>query len=68
MLNYEEKKKIADILRELNINPDLNFAYFLDEIDETNEKVKSIESRLQQIIYNQKNIEKKLDLIIRKIG
>ena len=68
MLKSEEKNKIKDILKELHLNPNLNFAYFLGEIDETSDKVKELESKMQLILHNQQIIDKKLDMIIKRIG
>ena len=65
MLTLEEKKHIKDVLGEgLNINRNINFTYFLDAIDETNKKVKSIESILSTVIYNQRILDEKLNRII----
>lgn len=69
MMTIEEKNKIRKILAEgLNINPNINFSYFLDEIDETNTKVKSLDSKLSLIINNQRILDAKLDRIINILG
>jgi len=71
MLNYDEKQKVKEMLQEvlqdLNVNPMINMAYFLNSIDETNKKIKSLESKMQIIIQNQALIDQKLDIIMRKI-
>ena len=65
MLTIEEKRHIKDILAEgLKINRNINFPYFLDAIDETKEKVKKLESVLNNVLYNQKIIDNKLTTII----
>ena len=65
MLTHKEKRHIKDILAEgLGINRNINFPYFFDAFDETNTKIKSIESTLNTIIYNQKILDNKLDNII----
>lgn len=65
MLTIEEKRHIKDILAEgLSINRNINFPYFLDAIDETNEKVKKLESVLNNVLYNQKILDNKLTTII----
>ena len=69
MLSYDEKKKIKAILSEgLDINENIRFSHFLESIDETNKKVKSITSKLDQIIRNQQILDQKLDPMIRRIG
>lgn len=68
MLKVEEKEKVKDVLKELHLNPKLNFAYFLGEIDETNDKIKELESKMQLILHNQQIIDRKLDMIIKRIG
>lgn len=66
-MTYEEKRKIEEILKNLNINPKINFPYYLNCVDNTNDLVKSLDSKLQQIIYNQRQLDAKLDMIIRKL-
>lgn len=68
MLDYKEKQHIKDILGDgLNINRNINFPYFLDAIDETNQNVKSLKSELDRILYNQRVLDQKLDRIINLI-
>lgn len=67
MLNFDEKKKIKDVLSELKINPNINLPYFLNSIDQTNKKINELESKLQRIIQNQVIIDQKLDIILRSI-
>ncbi len=71
MLDYNEKQKIRELLQEvlidLNVNPRINMAYFLNSIEETNKEIKSLESKMQKIIQNQELIEQKLDIIMRKL-
>ena len=65
MLTIQEKNKIKDVISEgLGIRRDINFAYFLNEIDETNEKVK----RLNIILNNQKILDHKLNKIIELLN
>ena len=72
MLNYNEKQKIRELLQEvlidLNVNPRINMAYFLNSIEQTNKEIKSLESKMQKIIQNQELIEQKLDIIMRKLS
>ena len=67
MLTLEEKRKVKDVISELNIDTRINFPYFLDCIDETNTKIKSLDSKLQMIINNQQIIDQKLNLILRNM-
>lgn len=68
MLTPNEKNKIKDVISEgLNINPNINFPYFLNAIGDTNDKVKELDSRIQQVVNNQDRIERKLDRIINLI-
>lgn len=65
MLTAEEKKHIKDVLGDgLNINRNINFPYFLNAIDETNNNVKALESTLNTILYNQKVLDQKLNNVI----
>ena len=65
MLSIEEKEKIKDILSDgLKINKNIYLPYFLDAIQNTNLKVENIQTQLNQIVYNQRILEKKLDMII----
>lgn len=65
MLTLQEKNKIKDIISEgLGIRRDINFAYFLNEIDDTNDRIKRLESQLSIIISNQRILDEKLDHII----
>ena len=65
MLTLQEKNKIKDIISEgLGIRRDINFAYFLNEIDDTNDKIKRLESQMSIIISNQSILDEKLDHII----
>ncbi len=68
MLTLQEKQKIKEILAGLNINPNINFKYFLNCINETNDKVKSLDSKIQMVLYNQEQLNQKLDKIIRMIN
>ena len=72
MLDFNEKNKIRDVLKEvlidLNVNSNINMAYFLNSIDNTNKKINELESRLQMIQQNQVIINQKLDMIMRKIS
>ena len=68
MLSLDEKKKVKDIIEEgLGIKRDINFAFFLNEINNTNKNVETIKSQITQIICNQRNLETKLDRIIRML-
>lgn len=68
MLSIDEKKKVKDIIEEgLGIRRDINFAFFLNEINNTNKNVETIKSQITQIICNQRNLETKLDKIIRML-
>ena len=61
--------KIKDVISEgLGIRRDINLAYFLNEIDETNEKVKRLESQLNIILNNQKILDHKLNKIIELLN
>lgn len=64
MLSFEERQKIKDVLQGLNINPNINFPYFLDKIEENGKDIESIKSELRTIIYNQSLIDRKLNSII----
>ena len=69
MLTIQEKNKIKDVISEgLGIRRDINFAYFLNAIDETNEKVKRLESQLNIILNNQKILDHKLNKIIELLN
>ncbi len=65
MLTYDEKRKIQDILSDgLGINRNINLAYYLDSIQNTNLRIDDIESQLARVLSNQKILDKKLDFII----
>ena len=65
MLSYQEKLKIKDILSSgLNINPNINFPYYLDAIDQNKTDIESIKSEIRKIIYNQNILERKINMII----
>lgn len=69
MLTLQEKQRIKEILKDgLRINPNINFPYFLDAIDQTKRDVQTIKSQLDVIQYNQRIIEAKLDRILEKIN
>lgn len=69
MLTIQEKNKIKDVISEgLGIRRDINLAYFLNEIDEANEKVKRLESQLNIILNNQKILDHKLNKIIELLN
>ncbi len=68
MLTLQEKKLIKEIQRQgLGINQNINFAYFLNAIDQTDERTKEILSKIDRIEYNQRILDDKLDMIIRLI-
>lgn len=68
MLSLDEKKRVKDIVEEgLGIRRDIYFAFFLNEINNTNKNVETIKSQITQIICNQRNLETKLDKIIRML-
>lgn len=68
MLTLQEKQHIKDVIQYgLNINRNINFPYFLNAIKNTNDKVDSLESLLNKVIYNQQILEQKIDLLIKKI-
>ena len=68
MLTQEEKKHIKEVLSQgLGLNQNINFAYFLRAIDETNEQTKAILSQIERIEYNQRMLDNKIDKIIRLI-
>lgn len=67
MLTIEEKKKIEDILINLNINPKINFPYYLNKISDNAENIVTLESKIQSIYHKQQLIEQKLNYIIRLI-
>lgn len=68
MLSLDEKKRVKDIIEEgLGIRRDINFAFFLNEINDTNKNVETIKSQITQIICNQRDLETKLDRIIRML-
>ena len=68
MLTLQEKKHIKEILSQgLGINQNINFAYFLNSIDQTDKTTKEILSKIERIEYNQKILDNKLDMIIRLI-
>lgn len=68
MANLEEKNKVKKVLEALNINPNINFAYFLNAIDENKGNIEAIRSELRRIEYNQQQLDLKLDRIIRLIS
>ena len=45
MLDLHEKQKVKEllqeVLRDLNVNPSINMAYFLNAIDESNKDIKA---------------------------
>lgn len=66
MLTLQEKKHIKEILSGgLGLNQNINLAYYLNAIDETDERTKEILSRIERIEYNQRLLDAKLDMIIR---
>lgn len=68
MLTPQEKKHIKEILSQgLGINPNINFAYFLNAINQTDESTKEILSKIERIEYNQRILDDKLNMIIRLI-
>ena len=68
MLTPQEKKHIKEILSQgLGINQNINLAYFLNAIDQTDERTKEILSKIERIEYNQRILDNKLDMIIRLI-
>lgn len=69
MLTLQEKNKIKAVLSEgLGIRRDINLAYFLNEIDETNGKIKKLESKLNLVIHNQQILDSKLNSIIELLN
>ncbi len=61
MLKYDEKQHIKEVLSDgLNINPNINFPYFLNAIDDTNKTVKALKGQIEVIIYNQKILDNQL--------
>ena len=56
------------MLKDLNVNPSINMAYFLNAIDESNKDIKALKSSVQRMMQQQAIIEQKLDLILRRIG
>ena len=72
MLDLHEKQKVKEllqeVLRDLNVNPSINIAYFLNAIDESNKDIKALKSSVQRMMQQQAVIEQKLDLILRRIG
>ena len=72
MLDLHEKQKVKELLQEvlkdLNVNPSINMAYFLNVIDESNKDIKALKSSVQRMMQQQAIIEQKLDLILRRIG
>lgn len=69
MLTVQEKDKIKDVISEgLGIRRDINLSYFLNEIDETNEKVKRLESQFNIILNNQRILDNKLNAIIELLN
>ena len=69
MLTLDQKNKIKDILSdELSINKEIYFPYFLNAIDESNKNIKDLDSKLNDVMHNQKILEQKLDSILIKIG
>lgn len=50
MLTLQEKKHIKEILSQgLGINQNINFAYFLNAIDQTDERTKEILSKIERM-------------------
>jgi len=69
MLDYKEKEHIKDVLSQgLGINRNINFPYFLNEIDENNKKIKETLSYIERLEYNQRVLERKLDILINEIS
>lgn len=68
MLTIDEKNKVKDVIQYgLGIRRDINLAYFLKAIEETNDDVKNLKSQIDRIIYNQRILDDKLDKIIRML-
>ena len=68
MLTIAEKDKIKDILSDgLKINRNINFPYYLDSIIYIRESIKKLDSKLSEILYNQNNIDIKLNKILSSI-
>lgn len=61
-------EQTKQILRELNINERINFPYYLDKIDDNSTTIEQMKSLVQEIAYNQRIIEHKLDMIIDMIS
>ena len=72
MLDLHEKQKVKELLQEvlkdLNVNPSINMAYFLNSFDESNKDIKALKSSVQRMMQQQAIIEQKLDIILRRIG
>lgn len=68
MLTYQEINKIKDVISDgLGIRPDINFAYYLNAIDDSSDRIKRIESKMSQIINNQRILDDKLNMIINML-
>lgn len=69
MLTLAEKNKVKDVLAEgLNIRRDINLAFFLDSINNTNQKVNEMNSKINQILSNQRYLDQKLDIIVSRLN
>lgn len=67
MLNYDDKTKLKDVLSSLGVRADINMAYFLDSIIDSNKKIKSLESEVSDVLRNQKILEDKLNQILNRL-
>jgi hypothetical protein len=69
MLTPAEKQKLKAYLSEgLNIRPDINLPYFLDAISSSKAKILELESKLNEVLMNQRALDNKLNWIINVLG
>lgn len=65
MLTFDEKRKVREILSDgLGLKSNIRLAYYLDSVHDTKEDVQILKSKLDDLLYNQRVINDKLDKIL----
>jgi hypothetical protein len=68
MLSLEEKRKIKDVLTQLNVREDINMAYFLNLIVKIDKEVSGLSEQIDRVLRTQKVLAEKLDALSQRIG
>ncbi|BCR35563.1 hypothetical protein MPAN_004560 [Mariniplasma anaerobium] len=68
MLSLKEQQKVKDVLRQLNVRDDINMAFILDLIINSNKDISILSDKLDQVLRNQRNLADELETVLRKIG